>query len=74
VFITVDSERDTPEVLKECLSSCDRRIVGLTGSSGQIAATAKGHLVHQVKVLLNTMEHTSKVLLTAANGRIRRHR
>jgi protein SCO1 len=73
VFFTVDPERDTNKVLKEYLSSFDPRIVGLTGSPGEIAATAKGYFVHQARVPLNdggyTMEHTAKVLLTAADGR-----
>jgi len=73
VFVTVDPERDTPEVLREYVASFDPRIVGLTGSPEEIAATAKEHFVHQAKVPLKdgsyTMEHTSKVLLTAADGR-----
>ncbi len=42
VFVTVDPKRDTPELLGEYLSSFDPRIIGLTGSEEQIAATAKG--------------------------------
>jgi protein SCO1/2 len=42
VFVTVDPERDTPEQLRQYLSSFDPRIVGLTGSEPQIAAVAKG--------------------------------
>ena len=42
VFVTVDPERDTPELLRQYLSSFDPRIVGLTGSEQQIAAAAKG--------------------------------
>jgi protein SCO1 len=32
LFVTVDPERDTPEILKDYLSSFDTRIVGLTGT------------------------------------------
>ena len=42
VFITVDPERDTPEQLRQYLSSFDRRIIGLTGTPEQIAAVTKG--------------------------------
>jgi protein SCO1 len=73
VFVTVDPERDTPEVLKAYLSSFDPRIVGLTGSRDAIDAMAKGSFVHQAKVAQTdggyTMEHTAKVLMTAADGR-----
>ena len=72
-FVTVDPERDTPEVLREYLASFDPRIVGLTGSRADIKAMAKGFFVHQAKVPLKdggyTMEHYSKVLLTSADGR-----
>jgi protein SCO1/2 len=50
VFVTVDPERDTPEVLKEYLSSFDPRIIGLTGSREAIDAMAKAYFVHQAKV------------------------
>ena len=41
IFITVDPERDTPEVMGKYTGSFDPRIVGLTGSPQQIAAVAR---------------------------------
>jgi protein SCO1/2 len=41
VFVTVDPERDRPEVLRTYMASFDPRIAALTGSVDQIAATAK---------------------------------
>ena len=41
IFITVDPERDTPEVMGKFTKSFDSRIVGLTGSTQQIAAVEK---------------------------------
>jgi protein SCO1 len=41
VFVTVDPEHDTPEHLRTYMSSFDPRIIALTGSLEQIAATAK---------------------------------
>ena len=41
LFVTVDPERDRPDHLRSYLSSFDARIIGLTGSEEQIAATAK---------------------------------
>ena len=43
IFITVDPERDTPEVLEQYTGALDRRIVGLTGSPQQIAAVARAY-------------------------------
>lgn len=41
LFITVDPRRDTPNVLTEYLKSFDQRLIGLTGTSAQIAQAAK---------------------------------
>jgi protein SCO1/2 len=41
LFITVDPERDTVEVLRDYVAAFDRRIIGLTGSAEQIATVAK---------------------------------
>ena len=41
VFVSVDPERDTPEELRQYLSSFDARIIGLTGAEAQIASAAR---------------------------------
>jgi protein SCO1/2 len=41
LFITVDPERDTPEMLKDYTQAFDPRIVALTGSAHEIAAVAR---------------------------------
>ncbi|WP_085034382.1 SCO family protein [Ensifer aridi] len=41
VFITVDPERDTPDVIGKYAGAIDRRILGLSGSQQQIAAVAQ---------------------------------
>src|SRR5215217_7330022 len=43
LFMTVDPERDRPEVLKEYLSSFDNRIVGLTGDQASVDAAVKAY-------------------------------
>ena len=40
LFITVDPQRDTPQVMRQFTQSFDPRIVGLTGTPQQIAALA----------------------------------
>ena len=42
VFVTVDPERDTPELLRSYLESFDTRLVGLSGSTREIEALANG--------------------------------
>jgi len=49
VFITVDPERDTPEVLKNYVQSFDAGIVALTGSPEQVAQAAKAYRVYYAK-------------------------
>ena len=41
LFVTVDPERDTPEVMKSYLGSFDPRIVGLSGDRPAIDAMIK---------------------------------
>jgi protein SCO1 len=43
IFITVDPERDTPDVMGKYTEAFDPRIVGLTGSSQQIAAVEQAY-------------------------------
>jgi protein SCO1/2 len=73
LFITVDPERDTPEVLKSYLASFDERIVGLTGDRAAIDAAVRVFRAYARKAPLKdgdyTMEHTSLVYLMDADGR-----
>lgn len=43
LFISVDHERDTPEVLKEWTDYLHPKLIGLTGSPEQISAAAKAY-------------------------------
>jgi protein SCO1/2 len=67
LFVTVDPERDTPEVLKEYLSSFDPRIVGLTGSRQAVDSVLKEFRVYSRKVSGEgedyTMDHTALIYL-----------
>lgn len=50
LFVTVDPERDTPELLKSYLSSFDKRIGGLTGDREAINAMLKAYRVYSKKI------------------------
>ena len=71
VFVTVDPEQDTPELMKTYLSSFDPRIVGLTGTEAEIAAAAKAYRVYYRKVPTEsgyTMDHTATIFLMDGKG------
>ena len=73
LFITVDPERDTPDKLKDYISSFDPHLIGLTGDPDAIAATAKAYRVYSKKVSLEggsyTMDHSTIVYLMDKEGR-----
>jgi protein SCO1 len=71
-FVSVDSERDTPEVLKTYLQSFDPRITALTGSAEQIARAAQAFDAHYEKVENGSdyvYDHTIKTFLLDRTGR-----
>ena len=72
-FITVDPERDTPQALKDYMSSFDSRLKGLTGDVDAITAVAKAYRVYFKKVPLEgdsyAMDHTAIVYLMDKEGR-----
>ena len=45
VFISIDPERDTPEVMAEYVEAFHERMIGLTGDAEQVAAAAKAYKV-----------------------------
>jgi protein SCO1/2 len=73
LFITVDPDRDTPDKLKDYLSSFDPHLRGITGNPDAVAAIAKAYRVYYKKVPTEgddyTMDHTAIVYLMDKNGR-----
>jgi protein SCO1/2 len=73
LFVTVDPERDTPEKLKDYLSSFDPHLSALTGDPAASAAVTKSYRVYSKKVPLEgsdyTMDHTAIVYLMDKEGR-----
>ncbi len=45
IFVTVDPARDTPAVMKQYVATFDPAVVGLTGTTEQVAAVAKAYVV-----------------------------
>jgi protein SCO1/2 len=73
LFISVDPERDRPDVLKEYLSSFDERVRGLTGDPAAVEAAVKAYRAYARKVPTKdgdyTMEHTAYVYLMDRRNR-----
>lgn len=78
-MVSVDPERDTPDVLDDYVSSVSDRIGGITGNPEDVAEMVKGFNVYARKVPLDeddpdgdyTMDHTASVFLLDADGRLR---
>lgn len=76
VFVSVDPERDTPEILKAYMGSFDSGFVALRGSLEQTQATAKEFKVFYAKVPLKSgdgysMDHTAGSYVFDASARVR---
>lgn len=72
VFVTIDPERDTAEILGNYVSSFSDRIISLTGTVEQVDVVKKLYRVYAAKVPLDdgdyTMDHTASVYLMDAKG------
>lgn len=55
IFVTVDPERDTPEVMKQYISLFHPRLIGLSGSVAQIDVAKKAYKIFATKVQDDTM-------------------
>lgn len=79
VFISLDPERDTPDKLRDYLSSFGPRFVGLTGSVDEVAAAAKAYRVFYQKVpdaksaSDYTVDHAAIIYLMGKNGEFVTH-
>jgi protein SCO1/2 len=74
LFVTVDPERDTPDILKTYLENFDSRIIGLTGEPSKTEAIAKAFRVYAKKVPGEksgdyTVDHTGIVYLMDRRGK-----
>ncbi|RUT99463.1 SCO family protein, partial [Mesorhizobium sp. USDA-HM6] len=69
-FVTVDPERDTPEIINSYVSNFSDRITGITGDPDKVHAMAKSFGIYWKKVDTGdgdyTMDHTASVMLLNA--------
>ncbi len=76
LFVTVDPERDTPEVLKAYMTNFDPSFLALRGTPEQLAAVAKDFKIYYKKVpgktpTSYTMDHSAGSYLYDPAGRLR---
>ncbi|QRM55968.1 SCO family protein [Sinorhizobium sp. BG8] len=75
-FVTVDPERDTPELVKGYVSNVSKRITGISGPPDAVMEMVKGFRVYAKKVPVDekkpdgdyTMDHTASVFLLDKAG------
>lgn len=74
VFITLDPERDTPQVLEKYVKTFDPSFEALTGTPEEIAATAKAFKVFYEKIPEGdsyTISHSSTSYVADSRGNFR---
>ena len=78
IFITIDPDRDTSEVMQSYVENFGPSLVGLTGTAEQIAQVAKAYRVYYAKSG-NTktqdylMDHSSIIYLMGPDGHFVKH-
>ena len=75
LLVTVDPERDTPDLLRQYLSAFDPRFMGLTGTPEQVRQAASSFKAFYSKVPRPggdyTMDHSASFYLLDRNGEAR---
>jgi cytochrome oxidase Cu insertion factor (SCO1/SenC/PrrC family) len=79
ILVTVDPDRDRPDVMAAYIRNFSSRLEGLTGSSAQVAAMAKAYRVFYTRVenakspADYTMDHSSTLYLMGPDGKFLKH-
>ncbi|GAB5464543.1 SCO family protein, partial [Hoeflea alexandrii] len=71
-FISVDPERDTPEIMRGYSEAFADRVMGITGDPGEIDKVVAAWHVYAARIPTDdgdyTMDHTASVFLVDRNG------
>lgn len=77
VFVSIDPERDTPEVVKSYVENFGSGLVGLTGTPEQVAQAAKAYRVYYAKAAEAgedyKMDHSTIIYLMGPDGKFVKH-
>ena len=76
IFVTVDPERDTPELLKACMGNFDPSFLALRPAPDQLPELAKSYKIYYKKVDGNTptsytMDHSAGSYVYDTQGQLR---
>jgi protein SCO1/2 len=76
IFITVDPERDTPEVMAKYIKAFHPKLIGLTGTPEQVASAEKAYLIYAAKAVVKNgdpksylMDHVSILYVMGPDGK-----
>lgn len=71
-FVSIDPERDTPEILGTYVGNVSDRVTGITGDADKVAEMAKAYAIYVKRIELEggdyTMDHTASILMLNAQG------
>jgi len=74
-FVTVDPDRDTPDVMKDYISNFDPRIEGLVPTDQELQKITKDFHIYYKKVATSdggyTMDHTATLFLFSGDGKLK---
>ncbi|MGL1921265.1 MAG: SCO family protein [Hyphomicrobiales bacterium] len=79
LFISIDPEQDTPELMKEYVTAFHDDFIGLTGSVEQIAKAAKAYRIYYAKIpeedseIGYTMDHSAYTYLMDEDNKYLTH-
>lgn len=79
IFVTIDPERDTPEVMKDYVQNFHPALIGLTGTPEQVRAAAQAFRVYYAKSKARTegepylMDHSSFIYVMDGENRYVTH-
>ena len=75
LFVTVDPDRDTQDVMRDYISNFDPRIEGLVPTDAELVKLARDYHIYYKKVATSdggyTMDHTATLFLFNAEGKLK---
>ena len=75
-FVSIDPERDTPELLGGYLSNVTDRVIGITGDPEKVREMARGFNIYFKRIEMDdgdyTMDHTASIILLDSKGHFRK--
>ncbi|MAS06824.1 MAG: SCO family protein [Ahrensia sp.] len=75
-FVSIDPERDTPELLGGYLSNVTDRVIGITGDPEKVREMARGFNIYFKRIETEdgdyTMDHTASIILLDSQGHFRK--